>query len=131
MQNLTSPTFLSSFLSMLLSVQFSSVSQSCLTFCDPMNCSTPGLPVHHQLREFTQTHSIWCYINGILFSIYFLCYPLLMHIDATYFWCWFCICSFAEFDFDTNFFFFLVESLGFSVYKSLPSARRDDFLLSF
>ena len=38
------------------SVQFSSVSQSCLTLCEPMNCSTPGLPVHHQLPEFTQTH---------------------------------------------------------------------------
>ena len=38
------------------SVQFSSVSQSCPTLCDPMNCSTPGLPVHHQVREFTQTH---------------------------------------------------------------------------
>ena len=36
--------------------QFSSVAQSCLTLCDPMNCSTPGLPVHHQLPEFTQTH---------------------------------------------------------------------------
>ena len=35
--------------------QFSSASQSCLTLCDPMNCSTPGLPVHHQLPEFTQT----------------------------------------------------------------------------
>ena len=38
------------------SVQFSSVAQSCLTLWDPMNCSTPGLPVHHQLPEFTQTH---------------------------------------------------------------------------
>ena len=38
------------------SVQFSSVAQLCLTLCDPMNCSTPGLPVHHQLPEFTQTH---------------------------------------------------------------------------
>ena len=38
------------------SVQFSSVVQSCLTLCDPMNRSTPGLPVHHQLLEFTQTH---------------------------------------------------------------------------
>ena len=38
------------------SVQFSSVSQSCLTLCEPMNHSTPGLPVHHQLPEFTQTH---------------------------------------------------------------------------
>ena len=38
------------------SVQFNSVTQLCLTLCDPMNCSTPGLPVHHQFREFTQTH---------------------------------------------------------------------------
>ena len=38
------------------SVQFSSVTQSCLTLCDPMNHSTPGLPVCHQLPEFTQTH---------------------------------------------------------------------------
>ena len=38
------------------SVQFSSVAQSCPTLCDPMDCSTPGLPVHHQLPEFTQTH---------------------------------------------------------------------------
>ena len=37
------------------SVQFSSVTQSCLTLCNPMNHSTPGLPVHHQLLEFTQT----------------------------------------------------------------------------
>ena len=37
------------------SVQFSSVAQSCLTFWDPMNRSTPGLPIHHQLQEFTQT----------------------------------------------------------------------------
>ena len=40
----------------LLSVQFSSVAQSCPTLCDPMNRSTPGLPVHHQLPEFTQIH---------------------------------------------------------------------------
>ena len=37
-------------------VQFSSVAQSCLTLCDPMNRSTPGLPVHRHLPEFTQTH---------------------------------------------------------------------------
>ena len=37
-------------------VQFSSVAQSCPTLCDPMNCSTPGFPVHHQHLEFTQTH---------------------------------------------------------------------------
>ena len=38
-------------------VQFSSVAQSCLTFCDPMIRSTPGLPVHHKLLEFTHTHA--------------------------------------------------------------------------
>ena len=40
-------------------VQFSSVAQSCPTLWDPMNRSTPGLPVHHQLLEFTQTHVHW------------------------------------------------------------------------
>ena len=40
-------------------VQFSSVTQSCLTLCDPMDCSTPGLPVHHKLPEFTQTQVHW------------------------------------------------------------------------
>ena len=39
--------------------QFSSVAQLCLTLCDPVNRSTPGLPVHHQLPEFTQTHVHW------------------------------------------------------------------------
>ena len=39
-----------------LTVQFSSVAQSCPTLCDPMNRSTPGLPAHHQLPELTQTH---------------------------------------------------------------------------
>ena len=42
--------------SILYSVQFSSVAQSCPTPCDPMNRSTPGLPVRHHLLEFTQTH---------------------------------------------------------------------------
>ena len=43
--------------------QFSSVAQSCPTLCDPMNCNTPGLPVHHQLPEFMQTHPLgqWCH----------------------------------------------------------------------
>ena len=41
------------------SVQFSSVAQSCPTLCDPMNRSTPGLAVYHQLPEFTQTHVHW------------------------------------------------------------------------
>ena len=40
----------------LSTFQFSSVAQLCPTLCDPMNSSTPGLPVHHQLPEFTQTH---------------------------------------------------------------------------
>ena len=44
-------------------VQFSSVAQSCLTLCDPMDCSTPGFPVHHQLLNLTQTRpsSQWCH----------------------------------------------------------------------
>ena len=42
-------------------IQFSSVTQSCLTLCDPMDCSVPGLPVHHQLAEFTQTHAYFGY----------------------------------------------------------------------
>ena len=42
--------------SISLIIQFSSVAQSCPTLCDPVNRSTPGLPVHHQLPEFTQTH---------------------------------------------------------------------------
>ena len=41
------------------SVQFNSAAQSCPTLCDPMNRSMPGLPVHHQLLEFTQTHVHW------------------------------------------------------------------------
>ena len=47
----------------LLLSQFSSVTQSCPTLCDPMNRSMPGLPVHHQLPEFTQTRpsSQWCH----------------------------------------------------------------------
>ena len=45
------------------SVQFISVAQSCPTLCDPMDCSTPGLPVHHRLPESTQTHVhwVWCH----------------------------------------------------------------------
>ena len=40
-------------------IQFSSVAHSCPTLCDPMNRSMPGLPVHHQLPESTQTHVYW------------------------------------------------------------------------
>ena len=43
----------------LSSVQFSSVAQSCQTLCDPMDCTMPGFPVHHQLPELTQTHVPW------------------------------------------------------------------------
>ena len=46
----------SCYLQKFLISQFSSVTQSCPTLCNPMNCSTPGLPIHHQLPEFTQTH---------------------------------------------------------------------------
>ena len=41
---------------MKVKIQFSSVAQLCPTLCDPMDCCMPGLPVHHQLPEFTQTH---------------------------------------------------------------------------
>ena len=57
---------------MLGSSQIRSVAQSCLTLCDPMNCSTPGLPVHHQFLEFTQTHvhqvagsKLWKFLKDI------------------------------------------------------------------
>ena len=43
----------------IIQFEFSSGTQLCLTLCDPMDCSTPGLPVHHQLPEFTQTHVHW------------------------------------------------------------------------
>ena len=57
------------------SVQFSSVSQSCPTLCNPMNCSTPGLPVHHQLPESTQTHVHW--VSDVS-NHFILCCPLLL-----------------------------------------------------
>jgi len=52
----TRPVTLTCLMITISSVQFSSVSQLCPTLCDPMNSSMPGLPVHHQLLEFTQTH---------------------------------------------------------------------------
>ena len=55
--------------------QFSSVTQSCPTLCDPMNHSTPGLPVHHLLPEFTQTH---VHRVSDAFSHLILCCPLLL-----------------------------------------------------
>ena len=57
------------------SVQFSSVAQSCLTLCNPMNCSTAGLLVHHQLSEFIQTHVHWV---GDVIQPSHLCRPLLL-----------------------------------------------------
>ena len=48
--------FLIKIISRTLTVQFSSVTELCPTLCNPMDCSTPGLPVHRQLPEFTQTH---------------------------------------------------------------------------
>ena len=55
--------------------QFSSVSQSCLNLCDPMDCSTPDLPVYHQLPEFTQTMSIELVMPS---KHLILCQPLLL-----------------------------------------------------
>ena len=57
------------------SVQFSSVAQSCPTICDPMNRSTPGLPVHHQLPESTQPMSI---VSVMPSNHLILCHPLLL-----------------------------------------------------
>ena len=56
-------------------IQFSSVAQLCPTLCNPMNCSKPGLPVHHQLPEFTQTYSIESVVPS---SHLILCHPFLL-----------------------------------------------------
>ena len=56
-------------------LQFSSVTQSCPILCDPMDCSMPGLPVHHQLLEITQTHVHW--ISDAIQPSH-LCCPLLL-----------------------------------------------------
>ena len=58
----------------LIAVQFSSVTQSCLTLCDPMDCSTPGFPVHHQLLEMLKLMSIELVMP---FNHLILCSPLL------------------------------------------------------
>ena len=66
-------------------IHFSSVAPSCLTLCDPMNCSMPGLPVHHQLLEYTQTHVHW--VCDVIQPSYLLSSPslpalnLLQHQD--------------------------------------------------
>jgi len=59
----------------LLRVQFSSVAQLCRPLCNPMECSTPGLPVHHQLPKFTQTHVHWV---GMPSPHLILCHSLLL-----------------------------------------------------
>ena len=56
--------FAKSYISDYKYIQFSSVAQLCLTLCDPMDCSTPGLPVHHQLPEFTEIH-VHCVSDAI------------------------------------------------------------------
>ena len=61
-----------------LGLLFCSVAQSCLTFCDPMDFSTPGLPIHHQLSEFTQTH-----VHGVGDAIH-PSYPLLSASSPTF-----------------------------------------------
>ena len=63
------------YFTMFCSVQFSSVGQSCLTLCNPMNRSTPGLPVHHQLLESTQTH---VHVSVMPSNHLILCRPLLL-----------------------------------------------------
>ena len=79
---LTIWTFVSKVMSLLFNmlsrpghIQFSSADQSCPTLCDPMDCRTPGLPVHHQLPEFTQTQSIESVMPS---SNLIFCRPLLL-----------------------------------------------------
>ena len=71
-------SYLLGILATSLNVQFSSVTPSCLTLCHPMDCSTPGFPVHHQLPELAQTqvHQVGDAIQPTMSSI--LCCPLLL-----------------------------------------------------
>ena len=57
----------------IVDVQFSSVAQLCLTLCDPMDCSMPGFPVHHQLTELAQTQVHW--VNDAIQPHLILCCP--------------------------------------------------------
>ena len=61
---------------LVLVLHFSSVAQSCLTLCDPMDCRMPGFPVHHQLLELTQTHVHW--VGDAIQPSYPLLHPLLL-----------------------------------------------------
>ena len=63
----------------VLSVQFSSVAQSCPTLCSPMDCSTPGFPVRHQLPELTQTH---VHPVGDASNNLILCRPFSSHLQS-------------------------------------------------
>ena len=63
------------FLKTSLTVQFSSVAQLCPTLCNPMDCSTPGLPIHHQLPELALTH---VHRIGDAIQPFILCRPLLL-----------------------------------------------------
>ena len=63
------------------SVQFSPVTQSCLTLCKPMDCNTPGFPVHHQLPELTQTHLHWVGWYHLPSNHLILCCPLLLPLS--------------------------------------------------
>ena len=60
---------------LFVSVQFSSAAQLCVTLCDPMDCSTPGFPVHHHLPELAQTHVFESVMPS---SHLILCLPLLL-----------------------------------------------------
>ena len=64
-------------------VRFSSAAQSCLTLCDPMDCSTPGLPVHHQLLELTQTHVHWVGDGNSLVAVHVFSLPWLLLLWRT------------------------------------------------
>ena len=61
-----------------ISVQFSWVTHLCSTHCNPMDCSTPGLPVHHQLPGYTQTHDRW--VSDAIKHLIFCCSLLLQSI---------------------------------------------------
>ena len=59
--------------------QFSSVTQSCLTLCDPMECTTPGFPVHHQLPELAQTH---VHLSVMPSNPLNLCHPFSFYLQS-------------------------------------------------
>ena len=76
------------------SVPFSSVTQSCPTLCDPMDCSTPGLPVHHQLPGLTQTHVSW--VGDLIQPFHPLSSPYLPALNLSQHWGLFKCVSFSH-----------------------------------